>query len=91
MVHSLLYSLTSCKIRIISKILKENYYMLITSVPSNIMFVFLFFGSKQHSASIFIADTRIFKGSQVIAFFYIYTNDMPFRRSRRHLVSGAKP
>ena len=36
------------------------------------MFVFLFFGSKQHSASIFIADTGFVKLNDS---FFIHTND----------------
>ena len=44
---------------------------MITSVPSNIMFVFLFSVSKQHLASIFIAGTGFLKISDSI---FIYTN-----------------
>ena len=63
--YSLLYRLTSCKIRVIIKILKENYYW--SPVCLAILYVcFLFFGSKQCLALIFIIDTG----------FWIYENDV---------------
>ena len=69
-VSGLLYNLTSSKIRII-KILKENCYWSPVCLALSYA-CFLFFGSKQYSASIFTADT----GSLKLNDSFIYVNDM---------------
>ena len=54
------YTLTSCKADKDNQQNSKRKLLLITSVPSNIIYFFIF-GTKQHSASIFAAGTGFLK------------------------------